>query len=319
VASPLFILAPPRSFTSVIGTMVGQHPQLYGLPETKLLGFESMAEWWRRCQTWPMMHGLLRALAELYFGGQNRPNVTRALGWLRRRLHLSTGAVMESLAQRVAPLILVEKSPLIVVRIESMRRAQALFPDARFIHLLRHPRAQGDSILKVDSVIQEDLPGAPLMKWVERFGSYPPAPPAPGEEPEPPASPGSIDPQWGWYAQHRNILDFLEEVPPEQVLRIRGEDVLTDPDSALFSLATWLGLRADAAAIDEMKHPERSPYACIGPHGARYGNDLLFLRSPALRPARAESKSLDGPLPWRTDGRGFAPAVRRLAQEFGYT
>jgi hypothetical protein len=315
----LFILAPPRSFTSVIGSMVGQHPQMYGLAETKLLAFETMAEWWRRCRTRPMMHGLLRVVAELHFGGQNRTTVKRAKGWLRRRLHLSTGAVMECLARRVAPLILVEKSPIIVARIESLRRAHAMFPDSRFIHLVRHPRAQGDSVLKYGAALKADCPGAPLPKWMQQFASHPPAPPAPGEEAEPPVPPGSLDPQWGWYTMHCNIVHFLKEVPPEQVLRIRGEDVLADTDSALSSLATWLGLRADAAAIEEMKHPERSPFACLGPPGARYGNDLLFLKRPALRPSRAEPKSLDGPLPWRGDGRGLAPAVRRLAVEFGYT
>src|ERR1700676_2245035 len=49
VADPVFILAPPRSFTSVIGTMVGQHPQLYGLAETKLLAYKNMAAWWHAC------------------------------------------------------------------------------------------------------------------------------------------------------------------------------------------------------------------------------------------------------------------------------
>jgi hypothetical protein len=118
---------------------------------------------------------------------------------------------------------------------------------------------------------------------------------------------------------HRNILEFLAEVPDRQVLRVRGEDVTMNPDATLPALCSWLGLRDDAEAIDEMKHPERSPFACSGPRGARFGNDLLFLENPRLRPLRGELPSLDGPLSWLGDGRGFAPAVRRLAQELGYT
>jgi hypothetical protein len=38
---PLFILAPPRSFTSVICGMIGQHPQMYGLPEVNLFAGET--------------------------------------------------------------------------------------------------------------------------------------------------------------------------------------------------------------------------------------------------------------------------------------
>jgi hypothetical protein len=80
-----------------------------------------------------------------------------------------------------------------------------------------------------------------------------------------------------------------------------------------------LGLRTDATAIDCMKHPERSPYAFLGPPGARYGNDSFFLQNATLRPSRAVAHSLSGPLMWRNDGQGFSPEVKRLAREFGYT
>jgi hypothetical protein len=67
-----------------------------------------------------------------------------------------------------------------------------------------------------------------------------------------------------------------------------------------------------------MQHPERSPYACFGRPGAALGNDLFFLRSSALRPERAGLHTLDGPLSWREDGRGFLPEVKELARTFGY-
>ena len=41
MTQPLFILAPPRSFTTVTSAMIGQHPEMYGLPETNLF----VAEW----------------------------------------------------------------------------------------------------------------------------------------------------------------------------------------------------------------------------------------------------------------------------------
>jgi hypothetical protein len=302
--------------------MVGQHPQMFGLPETHLFGYETMAGWWKRCAEapWGMSTGLLRVVAELYFGGQTERTVRRASGWLRRRLHLSTGALMESLAHRVAPLLLVDKSPSVVWQMEWLHRAFTMFPSARFIHLLRHPRAHGESVLKyvAECKVLTRSPGR-RPQWLIDLAAFPAAPPAPGEAAEPPLSAGSFDPQWGWYQLNRNIVDFLAEVPAKQVFRLRGEDVLTDPDRALRPLCGWLGVRDDEEAIAEMKHPERSPFACIGPRGAPGGMDIFFLKSPALRPSRAEPKSLEGPLPWRSDGRGFAPAVRWLAQELGYT
>ena len=107
-------------------------------------------------------------------------------------------------------------------------------------------------------------------------------------------------------------------VPADQQMRVRGEDLLAEPDEVLCRIATWMGVRSDAPAIEEMKHPERSPYAFLGPPGARYGNDAFFLQDPAFRPGRSGLHYLEGPLSWRNDGQGFSPEVMRLAQEFGY-
>src|ERR1700732_2547630 len=111
VPDPLFLLAPPRSFTSVICAMLGQHPQMYGLLETSLFCAETLAEWSTACEhaRFPMAHGLLRTVAQLCFGGQTEANVREARGWLRRRSHCTTGYIFELLAARVAPRILVEK------------------------------------------------------------------------------------------------------------------------------------------------------------------------------------------------------------------
>jgi len=113
---PIFILAPPRCFTSIKCAMLGQHPQMYGLPETQLFATESLAarspgnpQEATRCR-----HGLIRAVAELYFGEQTERASGRPWGWLRRRLHVNTGLLFELLARRVYPRMPVEKSPDVV-------------------------------------------------------------------------------------------------------------------------------------------------------------------------------------------------------------
>jgi hypothetical protein len=295
--------------------MLGQHPQMYGLPETHLFSCETLAERWARCveATYPMSDGLLRAVAELFFGEQTVESVERAAGWLRRRHDLTTGGLFELLARRAHPLILVDKSPSLIYQVEWMRRAYSMFPDARFLHLLRHPRGFCESIPKY---IRERLRhgSIPPSHWLLVLCSYRPPAGIAWEPPPPPAR----DAQWAWYTLNRNVADFLGEIPPSQWLRIHGEDVLSEPEEALGRIARWLEIRDDPDALEAMKRPELSPYACFGPPNARYGNDVFFIRSPALRPGRASVGSLDGPLSWRADGHGFAPEVRRLAEEFGY-
>jgi hypothetical protein len=310
----LVILAPPRSFTTVVSHMLGQHPQMYGLPETHLLTAETMAEWWNLCSeaTFNMDHGVLRVVAELYFGGQTECAVKRASGWLRRRSHFTTGAFLELFAERVHPRVLVDKSPSIVYDIKYLQRVYQVFPRARFLHLVRHPRGQGESVMKYLRGRQK-LGPVPSSHWLLHLASFPG--PTTSDQPQPAPK---LDPQNAWYALNMNICDFLKSVPDDQTMRIRGESLLADPDRGLREVAAWMGLRTDSEAIEEMEHPERSPYAGYGPRGALYGNDRLFLESPALRPGRMESHSLDGPLSWRKDGQGFVPEVRLLAQQFGY-
>jgi hypothetical protein len=314
---PLFILAPPRSFTSLACAMIGQHPQMYGLPETHLLCFKTMAERaeYNFHETYPMGHGLLRAVAQLYFGEQTEVSVQKAKRWLSCRSHLTSEFVFRMLMDKVFPRVPVDKSPSMVYRPEILSWLGARFPRARFIHLLRHPRGHAESVMKY---IQERKKHGPIppSHWLLRISSVPP----PGTPVDSSGVNPTLDPQFGWYDTNRTISKFLSTIPPARSMRIRGEDLLSRPDEVLTEIAAWMGLRTDNGAIDRMKHPERSPYARPGPLGARYGNDAFFLESPCLRVARdATPLALDGPLGWRKNQGGFCPEVQGMAREFGYS
>ena len=313
VPDPVFILSPPRCFTSVVCAMLGQHPQMYGLPETGLFNVPTMEQWWETSR-----HvGLLRCVAQLIFGEQTENSVRHAEAWLKRRLCFTTSYVFELIADRVAPRRLVEKTPAMVYEYETMARTNEMFPGARYLHLLRHPRGHGNSVMNHVLHLAAEHDTVP-PRWVQHV--------AKPDEPERVtarrrnrAEPPLRDPQWEWYTLHNNILQFLETIPPERKLVMRGEDLLADPDPNLRTITKWLGFQFDDAAIEEMKHPERGPYSFIGPKNARFGTSRYFLEKPALRSDRGKPLSLQGPLAWREDDAWFAPAVRRLALSFGYS
>jgi len=313
--APLFLLAPPRSFTSVVCAMLGQHPQMYGFPETQLFTAETLAGTWASHPhvDYPK-HGLRRVVAQLYFGEQTETSVKLARGWLRRRAHFNTGFIFELLAEKIYPLISVEKSPDVVCDTKSLERMYRFFPQARFIHLLRHPRGHGESNVRVFKRLTEQ--GQQPPHW-----ALFPAPHIAGgvARARKPAGNRILDPQRGWYLHNTKIVRFLESVPKEQKIWIRGEELLGDPDQGLRRIADWMGIRADPQAIEQMKHPERSPYALLGPPGAEYGNSTYFIESPVLRSDRVKPQSLEGPLSWREDNQGFLPEVKRLARDFGYS
>jgi hypothetical protein len=302
MGDPVVILAPPRSFTSLICNMVGQHPEMYGLPELNLFVAETMrAREGLLSDRLFADHGLHRAVAELVAGEQTMQTIALAKRWVLARSECSWFSVFRELGARAAPKHLVDKSPRTVQHVERIQRVRRAFPEARFLHLLRHPRSQGESMWQLGS-------GGAARRLEDDAFDWATDPP-------------TIDLQRVWYRAHMNILTFLDGVPEHQWIRLRGEDLLADPDLHLKKIAELVGVRTDQEAIEAMKHPERSPFACIGPLNAPFGNDPKFLRSPEFRSngGRRSRASLDGPLPWREDGTGFTSEVVALAHEFGYT
>jgi hypothetical protein len=311
----LSVMGAPRSFTSLVSTMIGQHPQMYGLPEIQFFMADTVGEFWDICllAPAPMGDGLLRAVAQIIFGEQTEETVQRARGWIRRRTPLTTGRMLELLAERVAPRIVVEKSTGTGYNRKFLARCGAMFPDSRYIHLVRHPRGHSQSVLKGMKEMQWN--GRP-MQWLIDLASYPTI--EPGQLPDSRNKVDELDPQKSWYVLNQNIRNFLRPLPPERKLVVRGEDVVSNPDEALLRIAAWMGLRTDEEAIAAMKRPEDSPYACLGPPSAQYGNDGLFINDPVFRPSKGKPQSLDGPLGWRKDGAEFMPEIKKLALEFGY-
>ena len=295
---PLIILGSPRSFTSLICAMLGQHPQCYGMPELNLFVAETLKEFieafsgYRQIQ----LHGLIRAVAQLYSGEQTLTSLAMVRRWMVPRLEHSTADVYRELCRKVAPLRIVDKSPVYVLYQDYLRRINKTFPNAYFLHLLRNPRTQGESILQI-----ADGAMAVLADSVD-YSTDPP----------------TVDPQLSWYRAQRNIEEFLKDVSPVRQMRLLGEEMLNDRERHLRAICSWLGIATDDAALDAMLHPECSPFACLGPLGSHLGNDINFLQSPALRPGKVSCPPLAGPLSWRKDGQGLRPEILAMAQRVGY-
>ncbi len=306
---PVVILGLPRSYSTLTCAMIGCHPAMYGMLEMQFLKLDTMSQWWRLFGG--SQHegdGLRRVVAEVFFGGQTWECVERAKRWLWERRGWSTMEVYREISRRCEPAALVFKSLITGIHGTTIRRKLKtrldLFPQARWIHLVRHPLAYGRSHIEYVRTLARTRHRPRLAR------------PAPMLDRS--SKPAVVDPQLLWYRVHSDISKVLLEIPAERRLLLRGEDLLTTTRCALTTIANWLGIAADEASIDAMTHPERSPFAHFGPRNARLGGDPKFFRNPQLRVEVAVRDSLAGALPWRPDGRGFSANVIRLAREFGY-
>ena len=80
--APVFVLTTARSYSSVVTAMIGQHPALTGLPE--LFCYPTIGEleaslpsYWRERGVTHRSRGLVRAVAQLEYGGQQLGDVEK--------------------------------------------------------------------------------------------------------------------------------------------------------------------------------------------------------------------------------------------------
>ena len=292
---PLFILSPPRSFSSVVCGILGQHPQCYGLPELHMFFADDLGGVLKGTFRGSMVvDGLLRTFAQLHDGEQTEISIVRARQWAVARSSWPIRKVFDHIQELVGPRMLVEKSPATTYSCESMYRLMRNFPKANLLHLTRHPRSTGESTVSLRS----------QFKGLDRITRGRP----------------KLDPERIWRVSHSVAVTVTADLPLGQCMRLKGEALLPNLDVYLPQICEWLGIRTDGEAIESMMHPENSPYAKPGPRGAEFGNDPNFLEHPALdrdRLTKLKEPRLDGELAWRP-GETFAPETRRLAKQFGY-
>lgn len=294
--APVFLLAPVRSYSTVLVALLAGHPDLYGFPEMLLFSSPDVrglmseesrrpampSSWLRTRRT-----GILRAIADLHEGCQDPEAIARAERWLAGRPDWSTIQLMDYLLDTARPRTGVEKSPDTTHSAQTLDACVSAYPGARFIHLTRHPVTTQRS----------------MHEHQGRLGRY--------DEQELIVRSASV-----WYLTHLRIAKRLAALPRDRWLRVRAEDVLRDPDTWLRVLCQWLGLRCEAGIIAQMRHTERWRFAGTGANGDLGGGDPKFLHSPVLR-----SVPDPGPVAFDT-GWGLPPGMTsrmiRLASLLGY-
>jgi Sulfotransferase family len=295
--APVFILCSARSCSSVITSMIGQHPELFGMPELKLFLFATIGELdaslpveVRERGFKHRSPGLVRAVAELEYGAQNDATLAAAISWLKARPGWSGPRVFDLLMERVSPRIAIEKSPEHVERGATLARIFRAYPRARYLHLTRHPVT---TIRSMNEHLQGSLPRSRKVDFTAHCTRY-------------------------WLASNELIGRATSRLPAERRLQARAEDVLNDPVPNLRRIAVWLDVRADDAAIEAMLHPDRSPFACFvaRPSGVNSGYDAKFLADP--RPHAVDLPThLEAPVEWQADPELWG-RVTRAAAKLGY-
>ncbi len=197
---PVFLVGAPRSGTTWLQAMLASHPEVYSGPETHFGRLYSPL-WQDYARTRAAHFGVPRYLGEAEFH-----HFLRASFW----------TLVSGLPEPAAPpRFFLEKTPDHCLHGEMLRR---LFPGARFLHLVRDPRAVVASLLRGSAGWAQD--------WAPR------------------TVPEAVE----WWTRHVAAGRSLgAELGADRYLELRYEDLRRAPEQGLSAILRWLGLPGDAA------------------------------------------------------------------------
>ncbi len=282
-APATFILAPPRSGTTLLRVMLAGHSELFAAPELQLLGFDTLGE--RRTllagglSSWT--EGSVRAVMEL-----ESWDADRSLQFIEglEAEGASCKEFFHILQERAGRRLVIDKSTTYAFDLETLRNAERGFESPRYIHLVRHPFEMSKSFERhhMDQAL-------PLGKS---------------------SLPGRVMGEALWTLSHRNILRLQQEIDERRIITVRFEDLIASPEETMHRLAGFLEI--------EFQHALITPYENVG---KKMVDGIHAASTPMGDTGFLKRGQIDSSLGETTDGEvGIelgAPTLE-LAGSFGY-
>ncbi len=210
----VFILAPPRSGTSLLRIMLAGHPRLYASNELQLLHFNTLAErqtaYCGRFSLWS--EGLLRLIMSL-----KNCSADEAKEFVQQYIDndATTRQMYAQLQSWMNDRHLVDKSPSYALDPAALQKAEAEFDQPLYINLVRHPYAMIRSFEKMH--MDKVMFLHPHPYDARHLGEL------------------------IWTKSHQIITTFLQNVPAHRQFYLKYEYLVQQPDIAMRQLCDRFG------------------------------------------------------------------------------
>ncbi len=211
----IFLLSSPRSGSTLLRVMLAGHPLLFSPPELNLLAFYSMKQSRKVLGNSFFGRGLQRTFMELKeLSAEESAAYVAELSERDLPIH----QVYRELQTLCAPRQLVDKSPSYSTELETLLHAEAIFNDAKYIHLVRHPYAVIESFMRIDLFTGKlDDPRV----YIEQV----------------------------WAQGNNNLMEFFKNIAPERHHFVRYEELVTAPEPVVRGLCDFLRIPFDEALL----------------------------------------------------------------------
>jgi thioester reductase-like protein len=273
-----FLLSSPRTGSTLLRVMLAGHSRLFCPPELHLLPYFSMQDRERALAGSHLDEGLERAMMELV-RGQDVSARELTAGYLADDLPVQE--VYRRLQALAAPRLVVDKSPSYAGNLETLERAEAIFARPRYIHLVRHPFAVLESVVRNRLDRALGVSGMTPLDFGEQT----------------------------YATANANLLDFGRRVDPARYHLVRYEELVRDPARVMAALCAFLDVPFEDAVLE----PYRGERMTDGIHAKSMSiGDPNFHQHDRIDEALGDV--------WRTIRlpRRLGPLARRVSAELGY-
>ncbi|WDE09224.1 amino acid adenylation domain-containing protein [Thalassomonas viridans] len=219
----VFILCPHRSGSTLLRVMLAGHPDLFAPPELELLLFDSLKDrktaFNGRFDLY--LEGTLRAIMEIK--GCDLTQAQKIMKEFEAK-NYTVQQFYAALQGWLGGLTLVDKTPTYSYHPAALQQAEAMFEEAHYIHLVRHPYGMISSFeqAKLDDIVYLDKNEFNSRELGELL----------------------------WTESHSNILQFLENIPQNRQHRVVFEELVKDPGSQMEALCDFLSIDNNKALIN---------------------------------------------------------------------
>ncbi|WP_040897601.1 type I polyketide synthase [Xenococcus sp. PCC 7305] len=206
-----FILSSPRSGSTLLRVMLAGHPDIASPPELHLLPFATMAARQAELESSYLGEGLQRAFMELQ-GIDAEASETLVSDLVRD--DIAVPEVYQMLQELAGDRLLIDKSPTYASNRAILNQAEAVFSNAKYIHLVRHPYAVIESFarMRMDKLIGEGNSNA--YQLAESV----------------------------WNQSNHNILDFAQQIDSDKLLLVHYEELVASPEKVMREICNFLDL-----------------------------------------------------------------------------
>ncbi len=213
----IFILCAPRSGSTLFRSMLAGHPDLFVPEELRLLHHDHLDQWQAATEGPQRIfrEGVIRAVMSAFLLSQQEAQQKIAA-------YSTILDLYADLQQKIAPKLLVDKSPLYALDPAVLEHIEANFDQPLYIVLLRHPAAA------IASFIHNHM----KQLWT----------------PEPPISEKTLG-EILWNKCYSNIKHFLGNIPQDRQIRLTYENLVSNPEQQMQTICHFLGIRYDSALL----------------------------------------------------------------------